>query len=145
MFENEMLEVVEPLESWLLTVNVIVDAAGVALVELSANGDPLPPVNVTVAVTVELVSKVKPAGAVRTMVPGVIALPEVSAITGPLSVVHPPPIVSAEMELPPVAPVTVTLTAARTAVAESDRVVKKMRSLAARSLVIIRWESVKVG
>jgi hypothetical protein len=69
---------------------------------------PLPARRVTITVgAVPPVSKTKPAGALRTIVPVPITPVAVSLRTGPASDVNGPPTVSAEIAAPPVAGVTV--------------------------------------
>ena len=70
----------------------------------------LPPPEVRVIVTVgavPVVSKTKPDGTVRMMVPVSISPIPPSATTGPLNVVHAPPAVLDKMAVPPVAGVSV--------------------------------------
>ncbi len=112
MFENVMRDVVLPVESVVETVKVIVLAVGVAVDDDSVSAVPVPPIRVTVAVTVEPVSNTNPDGAFNTIVPVPISLPVLSSSTGPVNVVHVPPVLSAEMALPPVAAVTATAASA---------------------------------
>jgi len=112
MFENVMRDVVPPVESVAETVKVIVLAVGVAVDDDSVSAVPVPPIRVTVAVTVEPVSNTNPDGAFNTIVPVPISLPVLSSSTGPVNVVHVPPVLSAEMALPPVAAVTATAASA---------------------------------
>src|SRR3989442_12850563 len=112
MFEYVILENVEPVASWAETVNVIVLAVGVAVEDDKASRVRLTAILVTVAVTVEAVSNTTPEGAFNTIVPVPISLPVLSSSTGPVNVVHVPPVLSAEMALPPVAAVTATAASA---------------------------------
>ena len=94
------------------TVMVIVLEVTVADEELSVRRVPFgPDTFATVAVTGLAVLKAKPEGACRMIVPVPIVPAADSAIVGPGKVVHVAPAVSAEMELPPVALVTVTVAA----------------------------------
>src|SRR5207249_990920 len=105
MFENVIREKVEPVESWAETLNEIVPAVGVAVVDVRVSAVPLPAVLVTVAVTVEPVSNTNPEGAFNTIVPVPISLPVLSSRIGPVNVVQAPPALSAEIVAPPVAAV----------------------------------------
>jgi len=77
---------------------VIVLAVGVLVKELKLKQVPLPAILVIVAVTLEPVLKAKPEGAVKINVPleGKSRFAP-SCITGPVSAVYDPPVVSAEM------------------------------------------------
>ena len=99
---------------------VIVLAVGVAVEELRVRAVPAPAVLVTVAVTVEAVSNTNPEGAFNTIVPVPISLPALSSSTGPVNVVHVPPVLSAEMALPPVAAVMLTAACARSAPSKTN-------------------------
>src|SRR5262249_35058077 len=99
-----------------VTVMVMVLAVTVAVDEASGRRVPFPPEAFdTVAVTVLAVLKTKPAGAFKTIVPVPIVPAADSMIVGPDKGVYALPAVSAEMALPPVALVTVTLPAAANA------------------------------
>ena len=95
-------------------------AAGVAVDEDNVSAVPAPAVLVTVAVTVEAVSNTNPEGAFNTIVPVPISLPVLSSSTGPVKVVHVPPVLSAEMALPPVAAVTATAATALSAPSKTN-------------------------
>ena len=99
---------------------VIVPAAGVAVEEVRVRAVPEPAILVTVAVTVEAVSNTNPAGAFNTIVPVPISLPVLSSSTGPVNVVHVPPVLSAEMALPPVAAVMLTAACALSAPSKAN-------------------------
>ena len=89
---------------------VIVVADGVAVVDVNPKHKFLLVSDVMVAVTVAPVLKRNPDGALKTTVPLDGTSPDApSVIVGPVSVVYEPPVVSALIEEPPVAAVTVTV------------------------------------
>ena len=99
---------------------VIVLAVGVDVEDDKASAVPAPAILVTVAVTVEAVSNTNPEGAFNTIVPVPISFPVLSSSSGPVKVVHVPPVLSAEMALPPVAAVMLTAACALSAPSKTN-------------------------
>ena len=123
-------------ESAALTVKVMVPDAGVAVVELKVKQVLFPAIFVMVAVTVAPVLNTNPDGAVMMMVPVLMSPFAPSVMVGPVRVVYVLPVVSALIEEPPVAAVTVTVANASCG---SERSAHAMMS----AVVSVRQQSIK--